>query len=189
MSNDVGDLELRIARLESRAELRELVSRYAIACDEHDIPHLESLFTSDAVFDSTNGQMVATGRGEVIDMFRQVLANRGPGYHWTHDHLIRFDRGSETLASGLLLSHAETTPNGTHSLSAMKYDDEYRVEDGSWRFARRTISFLYYVPVSEYNGALSRQDRVVAGEQRLSADYPESLAAWIDFDAAQKARG
>jgi ketosteroid isomerase-like protein len=188
MSNNLDDLKHRITRLEARAEIGELATRYAIACDEHDIPHLESLFTPDAVFDSPNGEMLATGRQEVIDMFCKVLATRGPGYHWTHDHIIRFDRGSETAASGMLLSHAETTPSGTHSLSAMKYDDEYRFEDGSWRFAKRSISFLYYVPVSEYDGALSRQDRVFAGERRLPADYPESLPTWIDFDAKKNDR-
>lgn len=176
-------LEARIARLEARAEISELASRYAIACDEHDIPHLESLFTENAVFDSPNGAMRAEGRTEVISMFRRVLATRGPGYHWTHDHIIRFDRGSETAASGLLLSHAETTPGGTQSLSAMKYDDEYLLEGGSWRFARRTISFLYYVPVAEYDGALNRPDRVVTGGRRMVADYPETLPAWIAFDA------
>ena len=180
---DIADLETRVARLEARTEISELATRYAIACDEHDIPALTALFTRDAVFDSPNGLMQATGRDEVIAMFCKVLSIRGPGYHWTHDHIVRFDRGSETAASGLLLSHAETTPAGRHSLAAMKYDDEYRVEDGAWRFARRVISFLYYVPAAEYDGALARPDRVVAGDDRLAADYPEQLPAWKAFDA------
>ena len=181
--SDLQDLETRVARLEARSEISDLVTKYAIACDEHDIPHLQSLFARDAVFDSPNGLMQATGRDGIIEMFCKVLAIRGPGYHWTHDHMIRFDRGSEDKASGLLLSHAETSPGGTQSLAAMKYDDEYIIEDGKWRFAKRTISFLYYVPVSEYNGVLTQSDRVVAGDQRLAADYPESLAAWKAFDA------
>jgi len=180
---DLQDLETRVARLEARSAMSDLVTRYGIACDEHDIPHLESLFTHDAEFASPNGLLMANGRSQIIDMFRKVLAIRGPGYHWTHDHIIRFDRGAEDQASGLLLSHAETTPNGTHSLAAMKYDDEYRVEDGEWRFAKRTISFLYYMPVSQYNGVLTQQDRVTTGDTRVAADYPESLAAWQAFAA------
>ena len=180
---NLKDLETRLARLEARSEISDLVTRYAIACDEHDIPHLESLFTKDACFDSPNGLMRATGRSEIIAMFCKVLAIRGPGYHWTHDHIIRFDQGAEDKASGLLLSHAETTPGGIQSLAAMKYGDEYRIEDGNWRFAKRTISFLYYVPASEYDGALTQANRVVAGDQRLPADYPESLPAWQAFDA------
>jgi len=179
---DLQDLETRIGRLESRNELSDLVTRYGIACDEHDIPQLESLFTQDAEFTSPNGLMKAKGREQIIEMFCKVLAIRGPGYHWTHDHIIRFDRGSQDKASGLLLSHAETTPGGVQSLAAMKYDDEYRVEEGSWRFAKRTISFLYYVPAKEYDDVLTQKNRVVAGDQRLPADYPESLAAWQDFE-------
>lgn len=180
---DLTDLTKRVERLEARIEIGDLVTRYAIACDEHDIDHLTSLFTRDAVFDSPNGLMKAQGRDAVIAMFCDILSIRGPGYHWTHDHMIRFDRGSNTAASGLLLSHAETTPNGRHSLAAMKYDDEYRVEDGRWSFAKRSISFLYYVPVADYNGALAERDRVSVGDDRIPADYPEPLAAWQAFEA------
>ncbi|MBF9033539.1 DUF4440 domain-containing protein [Rhodobacterales bacterium HKCCE2091] len=177
------DLETRIARLEAREEIGELVTRYAIACDEHDIPALTELFTADAVFDSPNGTMQAEGREAIIAMFCKVLAIRGPGYHWTHDRIVRFDRGSEDRASGLVLSHAETSPGGVHSLAAMKYDDEYRREGGQWRFAARTIRFLYYVPAADYDGALCRSDRVVVGDRRMEADYPEGLPAWRDFAA------
>lgn len=184
----IEDLERRVARLEARTEISELVSAYAVACDEHDIERLQGLFTEDAVFESPNGMMRAEGRGAIVDMFVKVLAVRGPGYHWTHDHFIRFDRGSDEAASGLVLSHAETTPNGVMSLAAMKYDDEYRLDAGRWRFAGRKISFLYYVPAAEFSSALTRTDRVVAGERRVAADYPESLQVWQDFDAKHVAR-
>lgn len=182
---DIGcnDLEARVARLESREEIAELVSLYAIACDEHDIPKLESLFTEDAEFESPNGLMCARGRSAIVTMFCKVLATRGPGYHWTHDHIIRFRDGSDTAASGLVLSHAETSPNRTQCLAAMKYRDQYRLYDGRWRFAKRSLQFLYYVPVSEYGGVLNRRDRVTAGNSRLSADYPETLPAWSEFEA------
>lgn len=180
---DLNELTIRVARLEARTEISDLVSRYTVACDEHDIGHLKALFTHDAIFDSPNGTMCAEGRDAIIDMFCKVLAIRGPGYHWTHDHIIRFDQGSETEASGQIFSHAETTPDGKHSFAAMRYNDLYRVEDGAWRFARRIISFFYYVPAAEYHGSLAQTDRVVFGDSRLPADYPEALAAWKEFDA------
>jgi ketosteroid isomerase-like protein len=167
--------------MEARADISALVTRYAIACDEHDLPELESLFTEDATFDSPSGIMRASGRSEIIAMFADVLSIRGPGYHWTHDHLIRFDQGAESSASGLLLSHAETSPRGIQSIAAMKYDDLYRLEDDAWRFARRTISFLYYVPIDEYKDVLLRRDRVAVGDDRREADYPEQLPAWSSF--------
>lgn len=178
---DPSDIETRLARLEARAEIGELATAYALACDEHDMPALEALFTEDAVFDSPNGTMRCQGRAAIMEMFHRMLAIRGPGYHWTHDQVLRFDQGAEDRASGLVLSHAETTPDGRSSLAAMKYDDLYRREEGRWKFARRVISFLYYVPAAEYDGALARPDRVVVGDRRLRADYPEPLPAWQDF--------
>jgi len=181
--SDLQDIESRLARLEARHEISELVTRYALACDEHDLDALAALFTEDAAFDTPNGLMQASGRDAIIAMFDQVLSVRGPGYHWTHDHIIRFDRGRDTAASGLILSHAETIPHGVQSLAAMSYRDEYRREEGAWRFARRELRFLYYVPVTEYAGALARPDRVAAGADRIAADYPETLPAWQAFAA------
>ena len=80
------------------------------------------------------------------------------------------------------MSHAETTPNGVVSIAAMRYQDDYRREsDGQWRFAKRVISFLYYVPASDYSKGLNHPDRVVMGGHRLKADYPEALPAWQAF--------
>jgi uncharacterized protein (TIGR02246 family) len=176
-------IETRLARLEGRHAISDLVTRYAVACDEHDMPGLERLFTHDAVFDTPNGTMQAHGRDQILAMFDTVLAIRGPGYHWTHDHLIRFDQGAEDQASGVIFCHAETSPNGVHSLAALRYDDLYRIEAGTWRIARREIRFLYYVPAADYVGALTRKNRVAAGDRHIAADYPEALPSWQAFDA------
>ena len=179
---DIADLTRRVEELESRVQISDLISTYAIACDERDVPRLGDLFTTDARFDSPSGLMVADGRAAIVEMFVAILKARGPGYHWTHDHFIRFDRGSPDAASGLVLSHAETTPNGTVSLAAMRYDDEYRREAGVWRFAKRSIHFLYYVPASEFSNSLNESKRLVAGDRRLAADFPETLSAWQAFE-------
>lgn len=180
------DIQARLARLEARHEISALITRYAIACDEHDLDTLELLFTADAEFHSPNGLMTASGRKAILDMFDQVLSVRGPGYHWTHDHIISFDRDAAGSASGIVLGHAETTPHEIQSIAAMRYDDEYRLDGGAWRFSRREIRFLYYVPISEYSTVLKRTDRVAAGKRRLDADYPEQLKSWQAFDARQR---
>lgn len=181
---DIQALERRVARLESRIEIEELVTAYARACDEHDMPWLESLFTEDARFDSPSGVMCASNRDEIMAMFVEAFKIRGPGYHWTHDPFIRIDAEDPNLATGTVLSHAETTPNGLVSLAAMKYNDSYRREDGRWRFARREIQFLYYVPAEKYLEGLSRKQRLYYGGDWQDADYPEALPAWQAFDRA-----
>ncbi len=186
---DLQSLEARIDRIESRAAIGELVTAYAIACDEHDMPRLTDLFTTDACFDSPSGAMVANGREAIAAMFVELFKVRGPAFHWTHDRVVTFDDRDPDRATGLVLSHAETCPNDTVSLAAMRYHDDYRREHGRWRFARRVISFLYYVPVTEFAGALKDRNRLSIGGQRLPADYPETLAAWQAFHREHVATG
>ena len=185
--SELEELRKRVERLESRAEISELISSYAIACDEHDIPRLGALFTEDAVFDTPSRLMVANGRKAIIEMFIQVLGIRGPGYHWTHDHFIRVDAANPDQATGIVLSHAETSPHKRPSLAAMKYEDKYRKVSGRWHFEKRVLSFLYYVPAAEYLTALTGDLRLVtATGERMKADYPESLACWQEFEKAKK---
>lgn len=179
--SDMEALLQRIDRLEGRHEIAELVGAYGIACDDHDIPRLKSLFTETASFETPSGLMAASGRDEIIEMFIKVLGTRGPAFHWTHDHFVTFDEADRDRATGLVLSHAETSPGGEGSLAAMRYVDEYRRVDGRWLFEKRAIHFLYYVPVSEYKTVLSDTLRLAVGGERRAADYPESLPAWQQF--------
>jgi uncharacterized protein (TIGR02246 family) len=183
---DLNDLERRVQKLEAQIEIRELATAYAVACDEHDMDRLVSLFTEDACFDSPSGLMMANGRQAINDMFIEMFKIRGPGYHWTHDVFVRVDDTDLNHATGTVLSHAETCPADTVSLAAMKYNDVYRREGGVWRFAKREINFLYYVPVTDYHKSLTSQQRFYAGGEWRDADYPEKLPVWKAFDATHK---
>ena len=178
---DMTDILNRLDRLESKDAIRELCTAYAIACDEHDMDRLMSLFTEDACFDAPNGAMVADGRQAIEDMFIRTFKIRGPAYHWTHDITVAIDANNPDQATGLVLSHAETSPSGVVSIAAMRYVDDYRREDGRWLFAKRVIHFLYYVPAAEYTTGLNETHRVVMGGERFPADYPEQLKPWLDF--------
>lgn len=182
-------LAARIDRLESRFAIAELVTDYAVACDEHDMHKLMGLFTEDAAFDSPSGAMVANGRAAIEAMFIDLFKVRGPAFHWTHDHTVRFADGSNDLASGIVLAHAETCPSDVVSLAAMRYHDDYRREGGRWFIARREIRFLYYVPVTEYATALKSRNRLTMRGEQLPADYPEALPVWQAFDATYKVTG
>jgi len=178
---DTTDILIRLDRLESKDAIRELATTYAMACDEHDMPRLMSLFTDDACFDAPNGRMVADGKDAIRELFERTFKIRGPAYHWTHDITVEIDAADSNKATGLVLSHAETTPNGVVSVAAMRYYDDYRRENGSWMFAKRVIHFLYYVPATEYTDSLNQQRRVVMGDERMAADFPEQLPAWLAF--------
>lgn len=179
---DLESILARLDRLESKEAIRELVTAYAVACDQQDMDWLMGLFTEDAEFGSANATMVSQGRSAISDMFVKTFQIRGPSYHWTHDVTVTVDSNNPDAAKGLVYSHAETSPDKVHSIAAMRYEDDYRRENGAWRFHKRKISFLYYVPMAEYEGVLSQKQRVLMGGERYEADYPESLAAWQAFD-------
>jgi len=179
------ELEARIDRLEMRAAIEELATNYAVACDEHDIPKLQNLFTEDAVFKSPSSFLESNGREAITSMFIEVLKTRGPGYHWTHDLIVEFGDDPDA-ATGTVYSHAETTPNGVVSIAAMKYKDKYRRESGVWYFSERELHFFYYVPAGEYIATLNGEDRLFKGTEKGPADFPESSESWKEFDKTYK---
>jgi uncharacterized protein (TIGR02246 family) len=180
MIND--DFAARIDRLEAESAIRALAARYCFAIDNHDLAAVADLFTKDARVYSRDGVMDARGRDAVIRQYEQRFAVLGPSNHVSHDHWIRFGEEPD-LAHGLLSAHAELWRNETTMVTALRYDDIYRRDGGTWRFQERALSFLYYVPLSEYPAILGQPDRMRAYAQPAAADYPETLPGWKDYRA------
>lgn len=182
------DFALRLARLEARENIRELVARYGIAIDDHDLPGIASLFTSTAEFCSRDGVMQARGRDQIIDMFIGRFKALGISNHFTHDHIIELPAGAPDRATGLVTSHAEVWRNGKALLGAMRYQDSYRLDEGEWRFERRELAFLYYLPVEDYAEGLGSTLRQRAYGDQRPADYPEALPGWQDYRSTDDAK-
>ena len=176
----------RLEKLESKEEIRDLVSNYAEACDQQDLESLGHLFTLDAEFDSPNGMLKSKGRQNILDMYLEVFKSRGPSFHWTHDVRVKMDPEQKDLATGTVYSHAETTRDGIASLAAMRYDDHYAKEEGAWKFSKRVIHFFYYVKTEDYVETLTSPLRVGTGDGNVAADIPESVPAWIEFQEKYK---
>jgi ketosteroid isomerase-like protein len=175
------DLEARIDRLESRALISELVAAYCKACDDRDVPLLESLFTEDAVVRSHDGVMTSEGRAAVMQMYKGRFDVLGISCHWTHDHILRFDPQDPDHATGEVFGHAEAHRNGQTLVAALRYADDYRRCDGTWKFSSRTLAFLYYVPVEDYSEALGGRLRQRAYGDKRPADYPETFESWTGW--------
>ena len=94
----------RLERLESKEDIRDLVSKYAEACDQQDLESLEKLFTEDAEFDSPSGMLKSKGRQNIIDMYLEVFKSRGPSFHWTHDVRVQMHSEKKDIANGTIRS-------------------------------------------------------------------------------------
>ena len=98
------DILKRLETLESKDEIRELVSNYAESCDRQDLKALEKIFTEDAEFDSPNGSLKSKGRQSILDMYHEVFLSRGPSFHWTHDISITINSEDNQLQKEQFMS-------------------------------------------------------------------------------------
>jgi ketosteroid isomerase-like protein len=179
-----GDFAARLRRLEDRVEIGELIARYGLVMDNRDIAQMATIFTADVVIESADGVMNVSGRDAAVAMFRERFRVLGPSNHVTHDRILTFDDGHPDEATGIVLAHAEMNRRGQAMVAAIRYTDAYRREDGRWRFARRSLGFLYYVAAVDYTDALGAAglgSRNRAYDTPRSADWPESLPTWQEF--------
>lgn len=178
------DLETRIRRLEDRAELSELVAVYGRLLDDRDIDGVAALYTADAVFDSTDGPM--TGRDAVLGYYRRQLDRYGMTYHYPHSHTIEFT-GDDT-ATGVVSAHAELAIIPTPFVVALRYLDDYRREEGRWRFVSRRALQLYAAPLADLPDVLAGTlRRRWPGTEPTEADIPEKLASWQAYGEPARA--
>ena len=150
------DLARRVHALEDRWEISELVAQYGRAVDDRDFDTLGEMYTADAVFDSVGGR--ATGRRSVIDYYRARTAAYGATYHYPHSNEIELvdpDR-----ARGVVCAHAELAVGDESVFVALRYLDDYRREDGRWRFHERVVRLLYVLPLSELARGFAERRRV-----------------------------
>lgn len=178
-----ADLERRIRRLEDRDSICELIARYGLVMDDRDMENMNSLFTADVVVRSIDGVMNSTGREAAVELFRGRFKVLGPSNHFSHDKIIRFDEADPDRATGLVLSHAEMNRKGQAMITAIRYQDAYRREQGQWRFSERVLQFFYYVPAAQYLEALGSglATRNRAYETPMAADWPEKLSSWKQY--------
>lgn len=165
-------LEERVRRVEDQLAIQHLVHLYGFVMDERDLTGLSSLYTRDARLRTEDRAIDASGIDEIAAAYGRRYAVLGATYHVAHSVLIDFDENDGDLARGLVASHAEVVRQGETMLVALRYQDVYRRTDAGWRFADRTMSYLYYTPASEYVETMKSADRNRASTQRREADWP-----------------
>jgi hypothetical protein len=138
-------LDERIARLESRAEIQELIVRYTLLIDDHDFDALGRLFTEDARFGSPGGAHV--GRDTIVANYRARGAQYPISLHVARGLVLEFDDADH--ARGQVPGFSEQASEEYTVITAFRYDDVYRREDGQWRFAARDVRTLYAMTHAE----------------------------------------
>ncbi|SFP49349.1 conserved hypothetical protein [Geodermatophilus dictyosporus] len=161
-----------------RQAIADLGVLYARAVDDHDVDSVVAMYTDDGVFERRGA--AATGREAIraayvasFDTYRTML-------HTPHPGVVRLQ--GDGTASGWSHGHAELATSSTLVLASFRYEDDYRCEGGRWRFARRSITFMYAVPADQLATSFGSVERVrwprTAPE---AADYPETSPTWESY--------
>lgn len=135
----------RIAFLEDRAALKQLVDTFSNLADTKEIDAQVLLFTEDATVESwTDGQQGSsyTGRAELAEAFGGFLAQFSTVYHINGQQTVQIDGDSATgTAYCLVVLIREEDGKTIRRTSGVRYDDRYTRQDGKWLIAGRTSHF------------------------------------------------
>jgi hypothetical protein len=140
------DLATRIAALEDRAAIKQLVDRFSVLADVKKTQEQTLLFTNDGTVSTTvNGQVVSSLRGheQIGNAFAAFLANFDTVYHANAQ--LELTLNGDTAAG---ISYCLVTLIGVENAKRMKtsmlviYNDSYVRQGGTWLIADRKSNFV-----------------------------------------------
>jgi hypothetical protein len=138
-------IDLRRGRLEARAEIAELLTRYAFLIDDHEFDALGQLFTPDARFGSPGSTHV--GRDAIVANYRALGELYPITLHEARGSVLEFL--DDDHARGQVLGFSEQASSANTVITSFRYADEYVRLDGRWRFASRQVRTLYAMTHAE----------------------------------------
>ena len=174
-------VEERLQQLEDRQELADLVTRYCIAVDDRDLDALIPLFTSDASMGHADGSAGGSGTEGIRRYYEDRLKGVGTCFHYWHAQLLDFT-GADS-ATGVVLAHAEMAVDDQMVVGGIRYHDDYRREDGAWRFRARGLRFFYLMDAEELPAGIHTRERKRWPGPAEAAELPDSLDTYRSFRA------
>jgi ketosteroid isomerase-like protein len=167
--------------VEDRLALQQLVATYSWARDDKDIDGLVAHFEADAEFERAG--RVVRGHEGIRDFFAASMQRYDLTIHVTHSQAVHalVPEGGIDLVAGTVAGHAELVLDAVPHQAAYRYADVYARTDAGWRFRRRSLRFIYAMPVEELPAGFGDPLRVRwRGSDPQRADLPEGLPTWTD---------
>jgi ketosteroid isomerase-like protein len=130
-------------RVAAELAVRNLYARYCFALDGNDIDGLGDCFTAEGVFALSDRGDFA-GRDTIKELIRKTVENR-PRHHALNVEVVDVAPGEARSRAYFLLLDQTT---GAAAAYGQYEDRSVQDEDGTWRFARRDVDFLWRA--SEY---------------------------------------
>ena len=134
--------EQRLQRLEDLEAIRHLKLEYAALCDaSYDAVPLAELFTPDGVWDGGDEYGVYRGREEIAGYWRACADSIPFAIHMILNHAVEVASPGRA-ATGRCHLFQPMTLDGKPTWAAVRYDEEYAVHEGRWRFVSMKLTTL-----------------------------------------------
>lgn len=160
--SDLVELERRVAELEDRAAIRDLVYRYAEHIHSRREQENAGLFTPDAVFELRHADPERPGESKLRRRYEGAVAIAGSfedvagkGVRlWPMIHNLRIALAGDEASSTCVMISANF-PHGTQFIG--EYRDRYRRTEEGWRFAARAYVMFGDVADATYAAEATRK--------------------------------
>jgi hypothetical protein len=168
------DLEARVQRLEAIDEIRQLVSRYALALDQRDVQTMAGLFVADVR--THDGR---SGRDALAKWFGVILRAHRTTFHLIGNHIIELV--DEDHANGTVTFRPEHEVGDLWIVMPAQYWDRYERRDGHWYFRSRSVHAFYAADLLENPSAQPDRWHFPDNPFIDHADLPERWETWRAF--------
>jgi hypothetical protein len=139
---DAEGIEGRLRVLEAKEEIRNLLQEYRRTLDIRDLRAFSALFAANGTWKGASGE--ATGPEGIHTMLTGALAENPPWpgatlWHLITDPSITVD--GDHAKAGSMWMHVRRGEGDAPLLPTLGlYEDELVVENGAWRFLRRSVT-------------------------------------------------
>ena len=126
----------RLARLEEKDALRDLLTAYCYRIAAADVEGVLALFAEDCVVDILGTRY--EGHEGLRRLYADSLAVEPKPF--VHNHWIELE-ADPTKATGRAVFEIHQKRDGTAETSVGCYSDRYTKREGAWKFQARTFAF------------------------------------------------
>jgi len=163
----------RLERLESRDEIRQLISKYSIALDMRDMDAMANLLEPDVKVGKN-----ARGRQALRDWLDDTMRKQFDGTsHHVGTTVIEFiDRDN---AVGIVYSKNEHETGPEWVIMQMMYYDHYVRVDGRWCFRRRQPLYWYATDLNK--PPIGSRKMRWPGREPYEGSFHELFPSWKEF--------
>ncbi|MDO8358668.1 MAG: nuclear transport factor 2 family protein [Devosia sp.] len=171
-----AEILARLDRLESRDEIRQLISKYSLALDMRDIDALVGLFPEDVA--AGQGK---SGRPALKAWFGDTLRNQFDGTsHHVGTTIVEFIDPDHAV--GIVYSKNEHETGAEWVIMQMMYYDHYERLGARWYFRRRQPLYWYATDLNK--PPIGSRKMRWPGREPYEGGFHDLFPSWREFWAA-----